>query len=605
MKYLLLVALGLFLFVANWWYVRTVYQALVSKRLPSVVACFRYVGYDDPKGLKGQAMAQMLAARLASLQSELRSAQDALSPVAPRSDRTKDAPDDATEIRLAARVIDVPDVKLKVSGVDLSGIFQWVYRGLVESRAVRVTVCCSEAPKKFAVACDLDTSGIDSIWLKDVAPDDVQVVNEVALEILRRHAMSASTLSEAAGLDRSEFARLIEALVGAATLNQKLKNDAEPTKAEYAKVVADLEPILARTPRWRALVQLAAEAAYNSRDFAKAVEYSQQELALIDATAEMGLQLQPRRAEVMQRIADLTAALNPNAAKNVAPVAADTWTTWPLNMMAVPTKAGPAGMSRVAVLGGSPLEEQLVDLGPAHTVLAVTHDVRQSRELREYVGMLAAAVRLVSPNAHLIFDPVPSQRGSMGIADIEASATRLIEAKPDVLLITLGSEGESPIIQIYQRLLRNAPDAMIAVISVPNSGSSSDQSQTRIDLTPWVPLRSTRTMLAASIDVNGHEAWFSHVTDGASVEWAPGVNIPLRIHCGEALVEQHRSGNSFAAALIAGAAARLKSGQPTLSADTITSLLRKSAKAAESTGPSVIHLADAIREASTLSKNLP
>jgi hypothetical protein len=594
MKVLLFASVGLGLLFANAWYLRSLCRAFLNTAMPDVIAPFEYVGAGEKDATKGQAMAKMLGARLMSLQRELVEAEDALRDVDPLPPPTTSGntiappPDGASLIQLTARVIDAPTFSLTVSGVDVSGLFSWVYRGLAEGRAIRVIVHSPASGANYTVAAHLETPGLNDFWLVDVAAADMAVVEEIAVEILRQHAVKARRFQEAAVLDRKEFGSLIVALRKSAALNRLLQRGAEPQKSEYNEIVKNLEPVVARASRWRTLVELIAKAAENGGELPKALQFSNQELRLFDAEKKGSTLLEldkKEREAIAERIAKLTQATLPPVV-DVTPDSSGVATEYPLNALAVPRASLSQRSPRVAILGGVPLLAQRQALGGTITpTRSDSLESEQPNEFSEHIGMVAVLVRKVAPTAELIFAPMRSRNGELASGEMLASFHKLADEKPDVLLIPMSLPEDRFESTIVNRL---APivGSTVVVIAAGNRG-------------PGWPAQLEQTMLADKIliadavDPSGMPAAFSSRSD--KVVWAPGDGVPVDVvGPSGSLTRQVRSGTSFSAALVAGLAARLKSETPELSAAEIIQRLRESAKQLSSGGPSVVQFEPAL-----------
>ena len=282
LKVLMFLFTGVVLIWINVWYVRSVYRTFFSWDMPEVVAPFQFVGREDPKGDTGRAMAEMLVSRLDSLQREIVRAEEALTelPPMPASSvitypgtiRIVDRPG---QITLQTRVLDVPEIQVKVSGVEFSNLLAWTYRNIAEGRTIRVSIFYQEgdqkSDKKVTVATGLETPGVGDIWIPNIPANDMTIVEEVASDIIRQLQIREGRLPEAAALDRKEYAQLVDCLKETANLNRKVRLGYIPPFSQYTQIVNRLEPLIELTPRWRTLVNLAAVVAENSRDLAKAL----------------------------------------------------------------------------------------------------------------------------------------------------------------------------------------------------------------------------------------------------------------------------------------------------------------------------------------------
>ena len=173
MKAVVFIFTGFVLLLANLWYIRSVYRTYFSSDLPDVVSPFQFVGRDDPQNVKGRALAQMLVSRLGSLQREISQAERALQEAshwrnpAPTPERDALQPvDNPREIVLRTRVLEIPDIQVKVSGVEFSNILSWAYRSVAEGRAIRVSLFYPDKDDKVTIAAGLETAGVGDIWIR-------------------------------------------------------------------------------------------------------------------------------------------------------------------------------------------------------------------------------------------------------------------------------------------------------------------------------------------------------------------------------------------------------------------------------------------------------
>jgi hypothetical protein len=585
------------------WYFRSAYRTFFDTRLPEVIAPFEFIGKDDKNDARGRALAQTLVARLDSLQQEIKDAVSALrgsSEAVPPAERASGGAsftpvDPAKPIHFGTTIQEIPKLQLSVSGVELSGVLNWIYRSLAEGRAIRVVVLVPDGEQKVTVAAHLETPGINDLWLPDLESSEKVWVEQVALDILRQHVGRSVQLRQAAGLERAEFAKLISALRTVALLNRKVQSNVLPSAAEYTQVVNDLDPILARTPRWRVLIGLAAEAAKNSRDLTKARELYQRDLDLVLAVEPPGRPLTLAEQKESERlkgiVQDLDSRLRPSLAVSVAAKAPgiDLLTTWPGNLMAVPAAPPKGGNPRVAVLGGTPLANQKLALDGAELLKQPEMvESSQSDVLREHVGHIAETVRSIAPNARFVYAPMRSSNGTATEGDLLAALSQLIQVNPDIIVIPLGTQ-DGFLSPVWQAALRQATEVATVVLPAGNKGKDARPPLDQTDL-------GKQVIVVAAVDKEGHRAEFSSFSD--AVLWAPGVDIPVGSVGPNAAPSGQRifSGTSFSAALTAGAVARLKGEKPTLTPAEILRVLRETSKAVAPDGPKVIQLAPALKQ---------
>jgi hypothetical protein len=576
---------GFVLLLLNLWYIRSVYRTYFSRDMPEVVAPFLCVGRDDPKGDKGRALAQLLVSRLYSLQREINRAEEALqettaNPSAPRpgAPRIVDRP---SEIFLNTRVLAVPDVQVKVSGVEVSNLLNWAYRTIGEGRAIRVSLFYPEGVQKVTVAAGLETNGLDDIWIADLATDDRTVVDEIAKEIIRLLLIRERRIPEATALDRQEFSRLVSSLKTLADLNRKVRQGYTPAPSQYAELVNSLEPIIERTPEWRVLINLTAEAAENGRDLPKARDLFRRELALLDRNKDSELY-----NNLSQRIEKLTAKLEtPALAAAAVEAPSPVVTTWPGNLLAVPSGAVMRGAPRVAVLGGVPLPDFLKRLD--HEVVNEAEEVEADPVMSEHIATLIETVQLIAPRAHYLFAKIPSST-SLGLSesDLLRSVETLSAHKPDVLLVDFSTPEPSPAyISEFARVAKLCP----VVVAGGNEGPQSPVLFTQANLLDDL-------ISVDAVDKRGLPAEFSSKSDRAF--WAPGVDIPLKLIVDNRSTPQIRDGTSYAAALAAGVVARVLDANEDLKSkpQDVIRLLRETSKPVVDGGPPILNVARALEK---------
>jgi hypothetical protein len=587
MRILLFVFIGLVLMTANIWYVASIWKQFFHRSVPEVIAPFRYIGVEDKDEARGRAMAQMLAARLTSLQQEVDEAVSALEQVEAPKDREASggavppSPDPIQPIRLNARVIEIPKLELKVSGVEVTGLLSWIYRGIAESRAINVIVYSPATAKTYTVAVHLDTQGLSDLWVTDIQPDDVSVVEEIALDILRQHAVQNSKLKDAAGLDRKEFRNLIVALRHSASLNYRLNHGVKPILSEYQAIASELEPLIDRKPEWNALLEMGALAAENGRDLNKALKFSRLQFALFKADELLTADQKKEKKRIEERITKLEVALKPPSdpavkTTNILP-------DYPLSQIATPRTAVNDSGIRIAILGGTPLSRHIKALGSR--VEMGKSEFESDKFMGEHTGDVGIVVRGVAPNATLLFTPMRSFNGTSSDTDILNALEQSVASKPKVLLFPLrlprGSE------DMWAQVLSRIVDETLVVLPAGNAGKDSPAQFDDKDF-------ANRLMVVDAVDAAGNYAVFASRSE--KVLWAPGVSIPITVEDAKGnVVTQTMDGTSFSAALAAGVAARVFEESPDLTPAKVIDLLRRTSKPLKPEGPKVIQLEDALK----------
>jgi hypothetical protein len=584
MRIAVFVFTGFVLLLLNLWYIRSIYRTYISTDLPEVVAPFQFIGRDDPKGDKGRALAQMLVSRLDSLQREIAQAQKALEEATPQQAVVTrgDVPnivDRPEQIYIRTRVLDIPELQVKVSGVEVSNLLTWGYRAVAEGRSIRVSLYYPEGAQKVTVAAGLDTRGIGDLWISEIASNDLGVIEEIANEIIHQVLIREGRIPESSGLDREEYGQLVSSLKSIAELNRKVRQGYAPPLSRYSEVVNRLEPLIERTPRWRALIRLTAQAAENGRNLAKARDLYGRELALVDPKKEPD-----NYNKLKDKVKELADTLGQPALTQASPVArAAIVSTWPGNILAIPSGVGMKGAPRIAVLGGVPLPEILKGLD--HEVVNQKENGEEDDStMREHIATVVEAVQIVAPQAHFIFAEMRSFSGGAVISDLLNSLRALSKTKPHVLLVPLRAQHHSP---EYAAEFARLAKMFVIVVAGGNDGLTSpvqfDEEKLLNDL-----------ISVAAVDKKGRPADFSSKSDQAF--WAPGVDIPLQIVVDKLSTPQIRNGTSYSAALAAGVVARVLDERKDLSPQEVIKLLRETSKAIADGGPPVLNLAAALEK---------
>jgi subtilisin-like proprotein convertase family protein len=232
--------------------------------------------------------------------------------------------------------------------------------------------------------------------------------------------------------------------------------------------------------------------------------------------------------------------------------------------------------TRVAVLGGLPWGQEGAATG-------------QASYLADYVESLAQVVKLVTPSARLLFEPLAADSTAASgfkITDSEIipHLEKLIAAKPEVLLIAIGPLLSPKYAPLLERAV--AQDTLV-VLAAGNLTEQSSQQFVQ-------PQLVEDAMIVSAVTPVGLPAPYSPT--GTYLYWAPGEQIPVYNPDRQAL--EQRAGTGYAAAVAAGVVSRVISENPNLSMINVLSILRMTAVQLEAdTGASVLHLQNAVAKA--------
>ncbi len=577
-RVLLLAVLGaLLVYGAGWWW--ELLLGAVGKRRSSFdsIAPFLVVGKteSDPDGKLGHVLAHMLRARLAVLVGEIAETARTLRQTdrpppqgaAPRlrstsGIQTQDI-DSSLPLRLPDRVFEPLDIKLSVSGVDVSGVLASARKALMADRTLQATVHFGEADKA-TVTANFDAGFGGSLWIETKAANE-ELVSDLAYGIAHREF--AKERPEVAALTRGEFKQIVVALSAVATQERLITQGRRRDPATYAALSREIEELLRLVPDWRALRFVAAQVAEKANLAALAVGHYR---ALLDKR-----ELSP---EWVAWLKDKVEALEGSLARSSPPdsVASETSHStdgraadWVRRLLGVESLE----MSREVRVGiqGTPTKEFLK--ARSCTVLKTARGApwQDTEPLALYVTQLAGVVLSVAPRAHLVFSPIEGASAGgrqmpdsalMNSVGVLGSATPPVE----IVLIPYGPlAGEA-----WSRFLENSRSVL--VIPAGNEGP-----RARIPL-----LGRGSALFAAAVDVRGEPAPFSQRGDGCV--FAPGVSV------------ESASGTGPSAALAAAIAARVVAERPNLAPKELRRLLLETSQPAPGqSDPKILNLAAALK----------
>jgi len=242
----------------------------------------RIVGKEDPGGVLGIALAQMLQARLKNIAENLADSQQQLDPtrerppVAPRPQpvaRITFAPMiSATTITMPTSFQEPADIKLSVAGVEVSGAVAWLQNLLMRQRTLAFTLYSAD-PGKIVVAGDaevLGAKGNGSIWFESESQEKAISRLAYALLLKRLTSVGGKRIDDLLNLD--EFEAFEGGLREAAELSRKIDRGGQPRPEEFAPVADALAPVARDATSLPELAYLAADLAERAGQSAKAMD---------------------------------------------------------------------------------------------------------------------------------------------------------------------------------------------------------------------------------------------------------------------------------------------------------------------------------------------
>jgi hypothetical protein len=263
-------ALGLVLVVANLWFVRSIYKNFVSPEY--VIAPFNVI---DPSGKTagdkaGLALAQMMAARLSNLQSQLQATQ---SSPQQQSNTNLNNPLAVTTLFIPRPVM-IPtglfepvNISATVGGVEVGGIIAWVQKML--SREYILVFTTYERADRAIISADLGNLAPGArLWFESSKhPDDIATNAAYALIQLRLAEKQPGPIKD---LELADFRHLFETIFRVDELNRRAAQG-YVVEANFMELLPSMEVQAEKLPKWPELIYLTASIAEGAHNLGKAV----------------------------------------------------------------------------------------------------------------------------------------------------------------------------------------------------------------------------------------------------------------------------------------------------------------------------------------------
>jgi hypothetical protein len=584
------VVAGLFLLLVDVWFAYNVYRTFFSAGLPVVIAPVQIGGIAPGQTggsgaeSQGRNLAYLLQGRISEIGQQFRLAEEALRNTAtpptnpspgqvqvPHVDQPKPLPGIAVLEK-------TPAIPLQVQGVQVGGVVSWFYDAVSSGRCIHVTIYRHGDGKTATAAVNLDTPGVDDLYIEGIGPEDDKIITEIAYGIIQRQLLNTGRIPEAGALDRRGLQDLLSTLQKAAELQRRLALGAAPATSEFHDLVGKAEEVIAKTPKWKALIRLAAQLAENAQDTAKAIELFENEKALTDQNQDSNAFafLTKKIDDLNTRLPKVAVTMQAASMNGGPPPVVPGQRGWPVDALNIPMKPLPPG-GKIAILGGLPYPQTLGEIDKE--ILPPDLNTEPDPVMQEHLTALVQTVRLVTPNAHFIFAPMRTKGGGFPESELLQALLRVGATKPDVVLITLGPlQGD-----IWEDVLTRVATTTVVVLVAGNNAGQPIPFQGK-------PLLK-ELLVAAAVDENGDRAGFSQVGEG--VVYAPGVHIPVVLPPDR---RQFKQGTSYSAALTAGVAAWVRAAKPDLSVNKVVEALQTTASPPQPNKERVLNLRAALQK---------
>jgi tetratricopeptide (TPR) repeat protein len=274
-------ALGIVILLANIWFIRLVYASFAAPEF--VIAPIQVIKSgksDEAEAISGAAFAQMLQARLKTLESELAGTERALQRVGDLPRGVVNIPSSTGPlipvfrfgtVRMPTTLLNAPNFNISVAGVEVGGLIPYIERQLVRRRQLTFTIY-SEAEGKQLVAGDIQPlirEGIGQLWLP-VTGSYSKAIEDLAHAIIHRR-LAEEPRNRVETLTAEEFQTLAQTLIKTAAKNRLAESGRIPDANEFEELFSAVKPLADKVPDWYELSYFAAVVADRANQYDDAI----------------------------------------------------------------------------------------------------------------------------------------------------------------------------------------------------------------------------------------------------------------------------------------------------------------------------------------------
>jgi len=253
------VVIGAILLYCNILYVRILRSSFFGSN-DYVIMPIKIVGKEDKDGAQGIALAQLLQARLKTVERDLADAQKELTAAPPQKPVTpRSLPGTISFIPLIkADTVNMPtslfepaNINVAVGGVQVGGVVEWIQNLLVRRRTLTFTLYVVESNKTIVAGDVTPLSGSDNgaIWFESQSSQDA-IISELSYALLLKQLTNQGGKKIEGLLSLGDFQTLADSLVLAAGLKRKAAGGTAPQKEEYAAVFEKIQPVALNISSW-------------------------------------------------------------------------------------------------------------------------------------------------------------------------------------------------------------------------------------------------------------------------------------------------------------------------------------------------------------------
>jgi hypothetical protein len=522
-------------------YLQALLAAIIQGEDAEYIAPIQVIDSSEVNTALGEPLAQMLLVRIGHIRDQLTVAATAIQSV-PQVQVAYSAgelvrPVEETSPPIAPLKDELPHrlqqsftVDLKVGGVELTGMANWLIRQFSSVSLMRIII--ETVGDKTFVYGNFDSRGQQTFAF---SLPDKSSKDDILLAVARRIAQRSISRSipELGAFTPEDFAHLLEVLSNLADLNRRIARGYQPSD-EFEKAFATLDGLVRQVPRWSSLARITGEVAERANKMGRARDLYMQAMVHAQPKEEKG-DLQEKIERVTSAIAKQTPAPPKEILKRL------------FSQMNIPEKTPMPRPIRIAVVGGAPTAEIMSRyvarlIARQREVQPISEEYKQNGGIENYFSRIISTISLVAPKAEFLV----SQRPMNPFTEVVAATKELIDEKPEILLLPIRGFSQS-LNDLFEVALKQN---IVVILPAGNEGPT----------TP-VPLAGDslldRVMVVSAVTETGNPAAFSQ-RDKRSF-WVPGTDVPTLDPAG---TWTRWNGTGPASAVAAGAIARILAEKP-------------------------------------------
>ena len=552
-------------------------------RQPDLIAPFSISGEEIKDSDYGQKLADMLVARFQLLDKDLKDSiitfnYSALRPTSAPSPEY--SPDASLKEVVGPQIVDILSTKLKglslpistlnppqiaanFKGVDFGPFFRWSFYRLFDERLVQISIHRGDS---WLVTANFDGPNGTATILPVQTKSDLAAIDAIVRYYWRRELVKIHPKVDA--LTASEFTDLAD-LIQSYALNQKRERAGRFDLSAWTAIAETSRKIAALIPSWAEIQLVAGASTMRTLNLPVAIEYY--------ARAKSLYQEQPAIDKtVIDNIDKIIASLGEINVNNF--VAHEIEAAEKLLLRALSVEGAPvtstATRPKIAVVGGLPpaaiFQLQGIDrVGPNFS-----SDAKYYRD-DWHAGNVVKTVQLTLGGAGDIL--VAAMRGENENEALINNAKMLLAAGPNIMAIAYSGKQEGVFPQGFMQVIADAVSKGVIVV-LPLAGNQEGSNVTNL---PMLSNEAGRFMIVSGVDAKGRKTKTSLSAPDAF--WLPALGIPAFNEQGAAVYGQ---GVSYSTALAAGVVGRLMAKFPNAKAETILSVLKRTASPIDAGGKS-------------------